>query len=381
MQRLCPLLIVALSFLSSSSGWAQSGSLFDLENARVSNTPARPGGDRTAKPAPSFQLTYPLAKENGPIMVKVASFIGEEHAQYANALCQELRDKHKMNAYAFCYQQHLEGSMSDAEADQFGVEFGIRPRRRVAQTEPPVNWVVLVGDFKSFEDPLAQKMLERIRKLDVKSVPANVWDQYKMSAVEEMKDKAKRNRPLNSAMLSPNPHPEAPRFDKQISQETKQMILNLNTDSPFSVYENPHPYTLAVAEFRGGSFYGESESSKLFAKGKLFTNETSPLQQAAQQAIGLAEALRKLGWEAYVFHGQYASLVCVGGFAEKADVNNPRTKELRVRLELMNQRHEVAEMREKLAQVTLAGMKLAPHAELILTPRPPQLAAPTNQAN
>ena len=148
--------------------------------------------------------------------------MGEEHARYATALCQELRDKLRVNAYVHSYQHHIDGLMSDEEANQFGVEYGIRPRRRIAQTEPPVNWVVLVGDFKSFDDPAAHKTLDRIRKLDVKSVPSNVWDQYGISLMDSMKGKGKKAGPLNTAMLVPNPHPEAPKFEKQISEETRR---------------------------------------------------------------------------------------------------------------------------------------------------------------
>jgi hypothetical protein len=379
MQRIFSTVSISLCLLAPSLASAQS--LFDPENARVSNAPARPGGDKSNVPQNISKLAFPLTKQNGPILVKVASFIGDEHLQYANALCQELRQRYQLNAYAFSYKHEIEGLMTEEEAEQFDAKYMVRPRRRVPQTEPPVNWVVMVGDFKSFDDPNAQKTLEKVRKLDVKSIPQNIWDQYKISAVEDVKAKAKKQRPLNSAMLVPNPHPEAPKFEKQISDEMKKMILNLNTDSPFSIYENPHPYTLAIAEFRGGSFYGETENAKLFNRGKLFTDETSPLQQAAKQAIGLAEALRKLGWEAYVFHGQYASIVCVGGFPEKADMKNPRMQDLRVRIELMNQRHEVVELREKLAKVTLAGTPLSPHAELILTPRPPQLGNQSLRTN
>ncbi|MBY0587304.1 hypothetical protein K2X85_09025 [bacterium] len=371
--------VASLILLSSSVAWSQPGSLFDIENSRVAPTPKKV----KAKPAPGKAvetsdevrpMAYPLSKENGPVLIKVASFIGEPHLLYAEALAQELRDRYRLSSYVFRYQQKMEGSMSDEDAAAFEKQFQVKPRRLVPLTDPPLNFVVLVGDFASMDDPLAQKTLARLRKMEIQSIPEKIWEQYRMSAIEDAKGNSKKNHPLSSAMLVPNPHPQGRKFQKSISPELARMIAEINTSSPYSVYENPHPYTLAVAQFGGTTVFGSNDKEKGLAA-KIFGGADSPLSHAAQQAIGLADALRKLGWEAYVFHGQYASIVCVGGFPELADLKDPQMKDLRYRVMFMDQHPDVMAFRQKIAEIKLADMTLSPNAELMLTPRPPRVAA------
>jgi hypothetical protein len=361
---------VLVGLVLPTIGWGQSGSLFDPENARV----AEPRRQRKAAAMAEGEvdgIPFPLTHQQGPILIKVASFIGQEHLPYAVALAKELRERHQLASYIFRYQHKMEGSMSDAEAAEFEKQFKVKPRRFVPLTEPPINFVVLAGDYPSIEDPVAQKSLTRLRKLDIDSVPENIWEQYRMSAIEEAKGKAKKNQPLASAMLVPNPHPQAPKFQKSITPEVAKMIFDLNTNTPYSVYENPHPYTLAVAQFTGTSVFGDNDKDKGLAA-KVFGGAESPLTKAAQQAISLADALRKLGWPAYVFHGQYGSLVCVGGFPELGDMKDPRMKDLRYRVVFMDQHPQVMEFRRKLSDIKLADMTLSPNAEIMLTPRPPR---------
>lgn len=380
------------------SGWTQSGSLFDLENARVN--PSR--GKRQAnadEPAPTFQSEFPLTETQGPILVRVASFLGEERGVHAEALCKELRERYGLPAYVFRYQSHYESEMTDEEADEFEQKYNVRPRRFVPLNDTPPNWVVLVGDFPSFEDKGAQRMLERVQKLDIQSVPEKIWSaeslqtwddqdgkidrgQYTDSAkslsgmFSQFRDRAvKKNHPLTGAMLVQNPHPRAPRASQSLSPETANLLLEMNTSTPYSIYENKNAYTLVVAQFQGGMVIGGEKAGGLFQGGAMFSQERSPLSQAAKQAISLAEALRSLGWEAYVFHGQYASLVCVGGFPENFDPKQPEYSDPRARARLMSQEPEVGILREKLAKVTVGGVPLAPYAELIVIPKPPKAAA------
>lgn len=402
-MKLPGVVVTGLLTLAGAS-WSQTGSLFDLENARVKpNKPTRRSS--AAVDAPSAKaMPYPLTESHGPVLVRVASFLGEEKSVYAEALCKELRERHGLSAYVFRYQSEYEGEMTDEEADKFEQQYNVRPRRWVPLNESQPNWVVLVGDFPSFEDKAAQRMLDRVRKLEIRSVPDRVWaseslrtwddetskidrEQYADSAESisgiftQFRDrKVKQKHPLSSAMLVRNPHPKAPRQAKGLPPETANLLLEMNTSTPFSIYESKHAYTLVVAQFQGGMVVGNDKAGSLFKGGAMFSEERSPLSQAARQAISLAEALRTLGWEAYVFHGQYASLVCVGGFPEKFDASKPEYADPRARARLMSHEPEVNILREKLAKVTIGGVPLAPYAELIVTPRPPK-AAPTQMAN
>jgi hypothetical protein len=370
-MRIVAGMLSLLLVISATPAWSQTGSLFDAENARVAEPARRKKGGDGPDAGEAGSVPYALARDHGPILIKVASFIGEEHLSYAVALAKELRERHRMPTYIFRYQAKLEGGMTKKEEEDYEKQFLMKPRKFVPVNEPPINFVVLVGDFPSIEDPAAQRDLQRLRKIEVESVPANIWDQYRMSAIEDAKGKAKKNQPLASSMLVPNPHPQAPKFQKSISPEVAKMIFELNSSSPFSIYENRHPYTLAVAQFTGTSVYGSNDKEKGLGV-KMFGVKGSPLSEAAQQAISVADALRKLGWEAYVFHGQYASMVCIGGFPELGDMKDPRMKDLRYRVVFMDQHPEVMKLRQKIAEIKLAEMQLSPNAQIMLTPRPPQ---------
>jgi hypothetical protein len=370
-MRIVAGILSLLLFVSAVPALAQSGSLFDVENARVAEPARRKTGPNAPLADEVASVPYALTREHGPILIKVASFIGDEHLTYAVALATELRERHQLPTHIFRYQAKLEGGMTKKEEEEYEKQFLMKPRKFVPVNEPPINFVVLVGDFPSIEDAAAQKTLQRLRKIDVQSVPAKIWDQYRMSAIEDAKGKAKKNQPLASAMLVPNPHPKAPKFQKSIAPEVAKMIFELNSSSPFSIYENRHPYTLAVAQFSGTSVYGSNDKEKGLGV-KMFGVKGSPLSEAAQQAISVADALRKLGWEAYVFHGQYASMVCIGGFPELGDMKDPRMKDLRYRVVFMDQHPEVMKLRQRIAEIKLADMQLSPNAQIMLTPRPPQ---------
>lgn len=397
----------ACGLISTTFALAQPGSLFDPENARVTDRQARP----KPRPAPSStpidadvpQSAFPLTEKNGPVLVRVASFSGELNAQYAEALAKELRERHKLAAYVFRYQAEYSPEISDEDARKYKEQFGVAPRRYVPLSDSPANWTVLVGDFPSFEDKAAQKTLAAIRNLNIQSVPERVWknemlrtwddadarkagleidrDQFTRGAnvmnraFQQFRDlKVQKKGHLSSAMLVRNPHPRAPRQARNLAPETAKMLLDLNTTTPYSVYENKNAYTLVVAQFQGGMDVGDKKSAGLFSNGKIANEDRSPLTQAAKQSISLCEALRKIGLDAYVFHGQYASLVCVGGFPEKFDLAKEEFQDPRVRARLMSGQPEVNEFRQKLATVTIGNVPLAPFAELIVTPRPPDVA-------
>jgi hypothetical protein len=394
----------ACVLVGSTTSLGQPGSLFDPENARIDGKPSRSNRSADAPNADVPTTAFPLTERCGPVLIRVASFTGDAKAQYAEALAKELRERHKLAAYVYRYQAVYTPEITDELAQKYKEQFGIAPRRYVPLTDPPANWTVLVGDFPSFEDRAAQKTLAYVRKLSITSVPEAVWRQERFSTLdqvdanegaeryerEQFKDasksmseffrqfrdvKVQTKGRLSAAMLVRNPHPNAPRAAKQISPQTAKLLLEMNTSTPYSVYENRGAYTLVVAQFQGGMDVGDQKNSRLFSGGKIADEDRSPLAQAAKQAISLCEALRQLGVDAYVFHGQYASLVCAGGFPERLDVDKEEFRDPRVRARWMSQTPEVNAYREKLAKITLGGVQLAPYAELIVTPRPPASAA------
>jgi hypothetical protein len=136
----------------------------------------------------------------------------------------------------------------------------------------------------------------------------------------------------------------------RISDDKAKLLLAMNDDQEHSVYQVSEPYTLSVIQLRGIDVF---EEKKDIFEGKFFKgNKETPLQKAATNAILLTQRLRDMGYPAYVFHGEFASLVCVGGFQGYQD---PRLQEAMHRL----------------SKVALGEVQLKP--ELIPTPRRPRL--------
>lgn len=303
-------------------------------------------------------------------MIKVASFVGKyvnpsgkEFAnglELANALAKELREEYGIEAYTCKFQAGSAAEKTEAEKKEFERQlelfeekFGVAPRVFKYQTPPPVNWVVLAGNFKSFEDRDAQRMLEKIREINPRCISGDVRKALRFLG----KDNEDRN-PLKTAMLVPNPHPEAPDVMTAATREqqkTFEMLIELNDNEPYSVYKLNAAATIEVAQYRGIAVMNEEQAKSFFNRGKV-KEDKAILQQSAQRAILLTEALRKQGFEAYVFHGKFASIVTVGGYNRPDDPRIPKDI-------------------EKLSQVNIAGLQLQPR--LIPTPRRPPV---NNQA-
>lgn len=282
---------------------------------------------------------YPLEKTNGPWMIKVTTFVGPRGINYANKVAKELRDRQKIDAYVYRFQvQEVEKKYDKEFLDAFEKQYNVRPRVPTYANKPPENWVVLAGNFPSSENNAAIKLRDKIRKLKVQSISEDVFQ----STAFQRADKTFRS-PFGSACLVPNPL--APKEQKQtIDKQVAKMLIALNDDQPMSIYANPAPFTLMVQQFRGVSGL---ESKKVD-----FAKVGSLLPKATEDATILAEHLRKLGIEAYLFHGQAASLVCVGGYSGQQD---PR----------------LAADFQKLSQMRMGNLKLEP--QLIITPRRPEI--------
>src|SRR5690606_3422023 len=83
----CWLVATALTLIGTSSASAQS--LFDL--AEFQRAP-----EKSETPQ-----DYPLTEAQGPVMVRVVSLTGENGDELANALANELRKEHGVEAYTF----------------------------------------------------------------------------------------------------------------------------------------------------------------------------------------------------------------------------------------------------------------------------------------
>lgn len=259
---------------------------------------------------------YMVTEKNGPIVIRVASFVGPTGKNQAMELVRELRQNHQITAYLWQLKVEIDEKPPSEEWIKAYTElYKVKPRVPKLQTPPPDNWVVLAGDFPSFESKDAVKMLKKIRGIDPKSIPAETRKMMRFAKKEN-----ETPNPLGGAMLVQNPNlPEKLKMKGDLSNDAKRLLLTLNDNDPWSIYRLKKPFTISVAQFGGMSMTDEKEFDEQMKQRKKQGGRDG-MQLAGENAVKLAEQLRKTGYEAYTFHGQFASLVCIGGYSSNTDV-------------------------------------------------------------
>lgn len=266
------------------------------------------GGRISADPGKNYKLT----KQHGPWMVMVATFRpmpegyeteGRSPEQAAHDLVIELR---KRGLPAYVHKSSSETQEVETK-DQLGVA-------RTLRYETDTEYSVVAGNYKTIDESvdgrnakLAQQTLNWVKKLEPECLQGGFY-----------RSTPGRPGPLSRAFLTINPmlSPE------EVAMKKKDpLLLKLNSGVEYSLYTNKAPLTLTVATFKGHSVT-ETANSKLSDTIKNFdlsfqqdkNYEGALLYQAADRASQVCLALRQQGFEAYVFHSHYESIVTVGGF-------------------------------------------------------------------
>lgn len=237
---------------------------------------------------------YPLTPKCGPWMVMVKSFQGPEAVLYANQLASELREKHKIVAYAYVKQPE------QSQVQQVGYVRG-----RIRQYP---SAAVLAGDCKN--EKAAAKLQDQIQKLRPASITEDMVPKYQWQA-----------GPLRTAFCLPNPLNKVPNEPDAKSQVVLQKI-NMGKNSIFNCAGE---YTLEAALFTGGIAYTDAQA-KNFEKHSL-------LEAAGEHAEQVCTFLRGKGYDAYTYHALTYSVVAVGSFGSP---NDPQIEPLRKQIAGMN---------------------------------------------
>ncbi len=251
--------------------------------------------------------TYELEEKHGPWLILAASFAGPEAEQQAHDLVLELRQRYKWEAYTFeqifDFSQGTEGLGLD--------KYGGRKKMKYMHAAKFHEIAVMVGNFGSVDDPELEKTLEKIKcaKPEVLARDANSKTQ-RMAMVRSLyrfvysnPDKQSKG-PMGSAFVTRNPLLPEEYF---AAKGLDPFLVEMNRDLPNSLLECPGKYTVRVASFRGVDTMKPAEFEKL-------TRERSRIDEAANKAYVLCEALRKQGVEAYQFHDRTESIVTIGSF-------------------------------------------------------------------
>jgi hypothetical protein len=185
------------------------------------------------------------------------------------------------------------------------------------------QFAVLVGGYADID--AARRGLERVKKMQPpRTVPKDVLT-YDLvpppgSNKPGMGQKAFVNPFLNSFVV-PNPTVQVAREDPH---KPDPFWKELNAGESLSLLKCRKPWTLAIKEYQQPTVYQPQSAPSNFLD-KLLGNAGEQLNAQAMTAHNFAEALRKLGFEAYVLHTRGCSIVTLGGYDGPDD---PRLKQM-----------------------------------------------------
>jgi hypothetical protein len=269
--------------------------------------------------------SYTVSEQSGPWLVMAATFSGEKAEEEANELALELRKHYNMRAYthAMTFDFTDEGQRLGRGVDSYGAP----TRMRYNSGDQNHEVAVLVGDFPTIDDPEAQKLLERIKKLRPESLAGDLRESSQNLAQEReylaRLHGTKGAPPMLKAFLTRNPVLPAEYF---APKGVDPFVAKMNTGVEHSLLDCPGKYTVRIATFRGKAELQGAMTSRTKLKKKKKDYDVDPLVEAAENAHDLTTFLRAKGWEAFEFHDRTESYVTVGSYdqATESGANGPQ---------------------------------------------------------
>jgi hypothetical protein len=258
---------------------------------------------------------YLLTPKNGPFHIFVASYVGDRGVEYALRLATELRTKHGLDAYVHNYRERDDFLRPDAkQMEEMKKRFmGSTPRFPQFKNPPQDHWGVVVGNFAGIENDRAfdatMKKLKRLTR-----------DSFSQPVMVELRwgTDANGKNPNELVGLRGTANPLRPKDEKLTDEQLKslKLIKEMNDPEPYSVYQLKAPYTLCVFKFSSGVGIAKNEKKGFFSGGE---KQTKGLAMAADNARIFCKLMRDMGYEAYIFHSDIASVVCVNGYQGRND--------------------------------------------------------------
>jgi hypothetical protein len=361
-------MLFALAGLVVAAGLAV---LFGPGGGRAQDQPgAAPnsGGGVPGDPQAEAELLKPyvVTPAAGPWMICVSSYSSDrvtaqsraEAARNARELVEELQRSYNLRAYVF--NRGAEERLKEKER----VEKAIQQRRAWLQQmqappDTPIHvkrvyiedqYAVLVGGYKDMAT--ARRALEDLKKLK----PVD-HERVRLATVyvadpKEKQVKLAHVNPLTHGFVVRNPSLPAEHMVNLSAHDP--FLIRLNADESFSLLKCPRRLTLAVKQFQGANTIESKATANMFQSKAAVNNKSAGelLNAAAVNAHNLAEALRKIGFEAYVLHTRYTSVVTVGGYDS---VEDPRMHHM---------------------QQQLASLHLDPRLQMFAEPLPMEIPRP-----
>jgi hypothetical protein len=242
--------------------------------------------------------SYPLTSKHGPWMIKVTTLFEEaEHQEVpiADELVYQLRKK---GIPAYTHRQTEESETLDSVDSQ-----GRTRHKRTTSQRGMI--AILAGNYEDPAHKVAQQTLKYIKDKNKFSPEVTVTWQGKDVVVPLA---------IGKAFLVKNPLLPP---DQLAKRNRDPLILKLNSGTDHSLFENKGKYTVVVASFFGKSQVSPNKFQKFES---MFNDKTKvSLDNAAQESWKVMSTLRQLGFESYVYHDRFKSIVTVGAFKSPND--------------------------------------------------------------
>lgn len=312
--------------------------------------------------SPSTQtasIKYPLTEREGPWLIHIGSFRGDESLDYAHRLAEETRTKHRLLTFIYSmneidairdreqlrqYQLQMIGTDKVAESGE---------RQKLKTVRVVKEYSVFVGNFPDMEK--ARTEAARIKEFSPPtSIPAYGVHLYKEPTEKAKADpestdwsgpfrlrtttKTEEGKRINQQLGNPYRQAFVTRNPVLLKQSSPTTVVQqqgsvpidpswreLNAREKYSIFSCPKNWTLVVAKFSPPAEVQSSLKTSIVQTGMPASSAElgKGLEAAAETARQLADLLRDggKGYDAYVFHTRQYSLVTVGAFEHRFDPN------------------------------------------------------------
>ncbi len=271
---------------------------------------------------------YAITPEAGPWMVYATCYVGPQAVSLAHEMILELRSRHDLPAYVFnrgAEERRQQEQELQQRLQQLRQQYPDYPEELVRRGTRKIQdqCAVLIGGY---EDIDAAKRALKV----VKELPPPSSERLKPFVIRERPDEQPggeaqsqvevfgRASPFMNSFVTRNPTVPATRPVANKAEEYK-LYKKLNAGESFSLLKCRKPWTLVVATYQGVQGFQDKESAGSFLDKVLGKNSGEVLEKTGEGAHNLAGVLhRVLGYDTYVLHTRWGSVVTIGGF-DRAD--------------------------------------------------------------
>jgi hypothetical protein len=289
---------------------------------------------------------YPLTPEAGQWFVCATCFVGPRAPQLAKEMVYEIRSRFKVPAYVFDKGEE-ERKKERERLRKIHEEYGDNSVK-LRTVRIPDECAVMVGGYKDQDS--ATKALKQVKNWPAPNNKELMPVIHDATAQERIDDKVEvRGSYVSPYVMAFVVHNALIPMEKKADPKMEAFMRKINAGEKYSVYNCRKPWTLVVAQFQGISVIQSKAVDESFIKTLFGSSKGESLSASAMNAENMCDAMRnkcKPGFEAYVLHTTWGSVVCVGGFDS---LDDPKMGEMKTRLSKIPRKDGLMLMQEPAA--------------------------------